>query len=88
MRTWTNPASGKRSAAPDPDILCEVKPKKSLVERQAERIIELEKALYPFAQIATVGDQRPKDDAVWAGQDGKRITFGDFRLALRVLNTP
>lgn len=73
---------------PDPGIPYEAKTNKSLVERQAERIIELERALYPFAQIATVGDQRPKDDAVWAGQDGKRITFGDFRLVLHVLNTP
>lgn len=38
-------------------------------------------ALEPFAEMATAGDQRPKDDAVWAGQDGRRITFGDFRRA-------
>lgn len=45
------------------------------------RIEEMEGALEPFAAMAMAGDQTPKDDAVWAGQDGKRITYGDFRRA-------
>lgn len=34
-----------------------------------------------FAAMAEAGDQRPKDDAVWAGQDGKALKYGDFRSA-------
>lgn len=43
--------------------------------------VAVEKALEPFAAMASVGGQRPKDDALWAGQDGRRITYGDFRRA-------
>jgi len=49
------------------------------------RIAELEVALKPFAAMAEAGDQRPKDEAVWAGQDGLRITYGDFRAARAAL---
>ena len=47
-----------------------------------DRAIE---ALEPFAAMSDVGDQRPSDDAVWAGQGGKHITFGDFRRARQAL---
>ena len=49
------------------------------------RIAELEEALRPFAVMADAGDQRPKDESVWAGQDGLRITYGDFRIARAAL---
>lgn len=59
----------------------------ALIEAQAAEIEGLKAALEPFAAMATVGDQRPKDEAVWAGQDGKRITFGDFRRAFLASRT-
>jgi hypothetical protein len=46
----------------------------------------LREALEPFAAMASAGDQKPKDDAVWAGQDGLRITYGDFRRARAALS--
>lgn len=60
---------------------------KAMTERDAAeaRADRLAKALEPFAAIAGAGDQRPKDDAVWAGQDGLRITYGDFRAARAAL---
>lgn len=37
--------------------------------------------LKPFAAMSEVGDQKPKDDAVYVGQDGRHITYGDLRRA-------
>lgn len=52
-------------------------------------IAELKEArelMEPFAAMAEAGDQRPKDDAVWAGQDGKALKYGDFRAARAFLS--
>lgn len=46
---------------------------------------DMYEALKPFAAMADAGDQRPSDDAVWAGQDGLRLTYGDFRRARAAL---
>lgn len=46
---------------------------------------DMYEALEVFARHASAGDQRPKDDAVWAGQDGLAITYGDFRRAAKAL---
>jgi hypothetical protein len=54
----------------------------------AAHITTLEAALKPFAAMAGAGDQRPKDDAVWAGQEGVALRYGDFRRALRALPPP
>lgn len=55
------------------------------IDAEKARADRLAKALEPFAAMADAGDQRPKDDAVWAGQDGVHITYGDFRAARAAL---
>lgn len=58
-------------------------------DRQAVEDPRLQRAralLRPFAAMASVGDQRPKDDAVYVGQDGLRITYGDLRRAKEFLD--
>lgn len=74
-------------------VVCEIDPDGSLDAKEQyanARLIaaapDLYEALKPFAAMASAGDQRPKDDAVWAGQDGLRITYGDFRRALAALS--
>lgn len=51
------------------------------------RVAELEAGLKPFAALAAAGDQRPKDDAVWGGQGGVSITYGDLRHTAALLKS-
>lgn len=51
------------------------------------RLAEARGLLEPFAAMADVGDQRPGDDAVWAGQSGVALRYGHFRAARTFLSS-
>lgn len=55
-------------------------------DRLCARLAELETALIPFALTGAVLEAKPKDSAVWAGQQpAPPITFGHLRAAARII---